>query len=158
VAGTADPRRVEDALEKAFAYLAKRDRTNAQVRARLEDHGVEPEAAEEAIAELERQGYLDDRRFARLFAEDRRNLDGWGTERINAALSSSGIDLATIEEAVGSRERSDEIADALKVLERKCPEPPADDRERERALAHLVRRGYELELAYDAVRAYEKAA
>lgn len=158
MAGTADPRRVEDALEKAFAYLAKRDRTNSQVRARLEDHGVEPEAADEAIAELERQGYLDDGRYARLFAEDRRNLDGWGTERITAALSSSGIDSATIEEAVGSRERSDEIADALKVLERKCPEPPADDRERERALAHLVRRGYELELAYDAVRAYEKAA
>lgn len=158
MAGTADPKRVEDALEKAFAYLAKRDRTNAQVRARLEDHGVEPEAADEAIAELERQGYLDDGRYARLFAEDRRNLDGWGTERITAALSSSGIDSATIEEAVGSRERSDEIADALKVLERKCPEPPADDRERERALAHLVRRGYELELAYDAVRAYEKAA
>ena len=158
MAGAADPQRVEDALQKAFAYLAKRDRSSAQVRARLEDHGVDAGTADETILELERQGYLDDERFARLFAEDRRNLDGWGTERIATALSNSGIDSATIEEAVGSRERGDEIADALRVLERKCPEPPTDDRERERALAHLVRRGYELELAYDAVRAYEKAA
>ncbi len=36
------------------------------------------------------------------------------------------------------------------------PSPPADQRERERALGLLVRRGYELELAYDAVRAFER--
>ena len=32
------------------------------------------------------------------------------------------------------------------------------DRERERALGLLVRKGYELELAYEAVRAFERAA
>ena len=34
--------------------------------------------------------------------------------------------------------------------------PPADERGRERALGLLVRRGYALELAYDAVRAFER--
>jgi regulatory protein len=33
---------------------------------------------------------------------------------------------------------------------------PRTDRERERALGLLARRGYELELAYDAVRAFER--
>jgi len=35
---------------------------------------------------------------------------------------------------------------------------PSNERERERALGMLVRKGYDLELAYDAVRAYERAA
>ena len=34
--------------------------------------------------------------------------------------------------------------------------PPDSDRERDRALGLLARRGYELELAYDAVRAFER--
>ena len=38
------------------------------------------------------------------------------------------------------------------------PAAPSDDRGRERALGLLVRKGYELELAYDAVRAFEHEA
>lgn len=154
----ADPLRVEDALEKAFRYLAKRDRTSSQVRQRLEEKGIDGATADAAIAELERQGYLDDERFARLYAEDRRNLDGWGTERIAAGLAQAGIHRDTIALVESGRDRSDELEDAISVLERKWPVPPADDRDRERALAHLVRRGYELELAYDAIREHGRAA
>jgi regulatory protein len=39
------------------------------------------------------------------------------------------------------------------LLRRRCRDIPATDRERERALGLLVRKGYDLELAYDAVRA-----
>ena len=54
--------------------------------------------------------------------------------------------------------RDDELSGALEVLDRKLAAPPADDRERERALGLLVRRGYELDLAYDAIRAFERNA
>ena len=47
---------------------------------------------------------------------------------------------------------------AIELLRRRLSEPPRDDRGRERALGLLVRRGYDLELAYDAVRAFERAA
>ena len=44
------------------------------------------------------------------------------------------------------------------MLRRRFAQPPAHDRERDRALGLLVRKGYELELAYDAVRAFERDA
>ena len=44
----------------------------------------------------------------------------------------------------------------MALLRRRFRTRPADDRERERALGMLVRKGYELELAYDAVRAFER--
>ena len=50
----------------------------------------------------------------------------------------------------------DELAAALAVLRRRVRRPPQSDRDRERALGLLARRGYELELAYDAVRAFER--
>jgi regulatory protein len=42
------------------------------------------------------------------------------------------------------------------ILRRRLGTPPDDDRDRERALGLLVRRGYELELAYEAVREFER--
>jgi hypothetical protein len=43
------------------------------------------------------------------------------------------------------------------ILETRFPTPPADDSGRDRAWSLLVRRGYEPELAYDAVRIYGRA-
>ena len=39
-------------------------------------------------------GALDDERFARRFAEDKRELRGWGPDRIAEALRARGVDEA----------------------------------------------------------------
>ncbi len=44
----------------------------------------------------------------------------------------------------------------ITLLRTRIRQPPDSDRERDRALGLLARRGYELELAYDAVRAFER--
>ena len=40
----------------------------------------------------------------------------------------------------------------MALLRRRFPDPPATPRDRDRALGVLVRKGYELELAHDAIR------
>jgi regulatory protein len=113
---------------------------------------------DEAVAELCRQGYLDDARYARRFAEDRRALDAWGAERIERRLLALGLDPELIGAALGPRESAEELEAAVALLRRRFPRTPADDRDRERVLGVLVRKGYDLELAYDAVRAFERDA
>jgi regulatory protein len=149
---------VEDALGKALAYLSKRDRTESQVRHRLAGAGVEEPVVEETLLRLRDLDYVNDERFALTYAEDRRSLDGWGSERILQGLRNAGIPEELAELAAQGRDRDGELSGAIEVLDRKLPGPPADDRERERALGLLVRRGYELELAYDAIRAFERNA
>jgi regulatory protein len=152
-----DPQvRLQRALDAAYRYLARRDRTVFEVRRHLEGRRVEPDAIEQAVAELQEQGYLDDARYARTFAEDRRALDGWGPDRIARKLAQAGVDPEHIEAALAGRDRAQELDAAVEVLRRKLRVPPADDRGRERALGMLARRGYDLELAYDAVRAFER--
>lgn len=107
---------------------------------------------------LERDGYLDDATYARRFAEDRRALDGWGSERIERDLLARGIAPEVIAAACGGRSHEDELDAALAVLRRRIGRAPADERGRQRALSVLVRRGYELDLAYDAVRRFEATA
>ena len=148
----------ERALELAFRHLGRRDRTEAELRHHLAAKDVGESAAEAAIAEVARMGYLDDARYARTFAEDRRNLDGWGGERIERRLLELGVDREHVADAIGAREDADELEAALGLLRRRLRAPPVSERERERALGMLVRKGYDLELARDAVRAFERAA
>ena len=148
--------RVQDALERAFKFIAKRERTVAQVRARLERDGVDEAAIAAALAQMVSDGYLSDQRYAALYAEDRRAIDGWGNERIITNLREAGIPAEIIEAVVGSRGHTDQVGDAIRVLDQRIGTKPQDGRERERALGMLARRGYSLEIAYDAVRAFER--
>jgi regulatory protein len=147
----------ERALELAFRHLGKRDRTEAEVRRYLAGKDVAEHEADAAIAEIVRMGYLDDARYARTFAEDRRNLDGWGADRIERRLNELGVDRQLIQAAVGEGEH-DELAAACELLARRFPAPPETPRDRDRALGFLVRKGYDLELAYDALRRHANAS
>src|SRR3954447_26545035 len=84
--------RLQHALDLSYRYLGYRDRTVLEVRRHLESKRVEPDTIEQAVAELQEQGYLNDARFARRFAEDRRTLDHWGNERIERKLQAAGVD------------------------------------------------------------------
>jgi regulatory protein len=142
----------ERAVELAYAAIDRRERTVAELRAYLENERVGPASIEAAVEELQGAGYLDDASYARRFAEDKRQLERWGSERIARDLRRRGIEPALVSAAVDVRRRDDELAAAVEVLLRRLPQAPGDDRERDRAWRLLVRRGYEPELAYEAVR------
>jgi regulatory protein len=149
--------RLQHALDLGCRYLGHRDRTVFEMRRHLESKRVEPETIEAALAEFARLGNLDDARFAGLFAEDRRTLDGWGPERIERRLTQLGVDPELIAAAT-ARDPEEELDAALAVLRRRLAAPPEDDRARDRALGLLVRRGYDLDTAYAAVRRFSAAA
>jgi regulatory protein len=149
--------RDQRALDLAYGYLGRRDRTVAEMRHYLEGKRVDPAAITATVAELSAQGYLDDARYARRFADDRRELDHWGAERIERRLLAAGIDPDLVAAALAHQASADELAAAVALLRRRFPTPPADDRERQRALGVLVRKGYESELAHEAVRALGRA-
>jgi regulatory protein len=151
--------RLRRALELGFAYLNRRERTIDELRHHLERRGVAAEPAEAAVRVLTEDKYLDDGRFALMFAHDKRELEGWGSERIRRALASRGLDRELIETALARHEA--ELADgqtelerALALLCRRFPAPPRERRERDRALGMLIRKGFDDELALEALAAY----
>ena len=118
---------------------------------------MEPELIDEVVGELERTHVHDDARFAERFTDDRRSLSGWGPERIELELVRRGIPADLIEPALARRSREDELAAACQVLQERFS-ALQDDRARNRAWQLLVRRGFDSELAYDAVRSHRRAA
>jgi regulatory protein len=118
--------------------------------------GFAEEEVAEVIERLIELGELDDERFARRYAEDKRELSGWGAERIREALMQRGIDRDLIETALGSESRLDQVDRAAGLLAGRGVVLDTEP-ERARALAFLARRGYELEVAYEAIRRREAA-
>ncbi|HEY5196935.1 MAG TPA: regulatory protein RecX [Solirubrobacteraceae bacterium] len=146
---------LDRALAVCFRQLGRREQTEAELRRRLDREGVGEATIDQALDELRERRYVDDAGYAQRFAEDRRALDGWGPERIRGRLEQAGIDDELIESALGVRGAQDELQAALAVLEKRMTEDgPADDRARNRAVGLLLRRGYESELAYTAVRRF----
>jgi regulatory protein len=98
-----------------------------------------------------------------MYVHDKRELDGWGSERIRRELSARGIDRDLIEDALAQHEaeRGDgetELDRALALLRRRFPSPPTERRERDRALGMLIRKGFDGDLALDALNAHSRAA
>jgi regulatory protein len=145
-----DDRELQQALGKALGALRRRERSSAELYAWLIERGCRPELAEDVVAELVELGELDDERFAHAYAADKRDLSGWGTHRIESALIERGIG-AAIAERAAAEPREEELGRAIRVVLTKG-EDLDDDGSRARALAHLTRRGYDYELAYEAVR------
>jgi regulatory protein len=153
----ADAERLERVLAIARTYLNRRERTVGETRRQLERKGVDPVAVEQAIGALTNSGYLDDERFARVFAQDKRALEQWGSDRIRRGLLARHLDAELIEMTLAGEEMADnELPRALAVLQRRCPGPASDRSARDRALGILLRKGYDL--ALEAIRAHNSLA
>ena len=139
------------AVELALRAVSARDRTVAELRMYLERKRVEPAAIDGAVAALASAGLVDDERYAYRFTEDKQQLQRWGSERIARELQKRGVAPEVVQAALSSTARSDELAAATSLLHERYG-VPRDDRERDRAWRLLVRRGYEPELAYEALR------
>lgn len=152
--GAADRER-SAALNAAIGALHRKERTAAELHGWLLERDLDRDLVEEVIAELVEAGELDDERFAFAYASDKRDLSGWGSERIEAALMDRGLGLALAERAA-AEPRDSQLARAVELLRRRG-KSPEDGESRNRALSYLTRRGYEYELAYDAIREAERA-
>ena len=116
-----------DAFERALEALGHRERTTAELGEWLAARGFEPAEVEVAIERLIEAGALDDERFAARFAEDKRELRGWGPERIRGALAARGAGVGDDRRGrsrATSRRASSQRA--LELLERRS-EAPVDE-------------------------------
>lgn len=147
----------DELLAKALTRLGQRALTETEMREWLVAREAEDEEVERVIDFLTENLALDDRAFALAFTSDKRDLAGWGRDRIRGVLIRRGIARHLVEEALAVEGGESEVDRAVRVLLEKGSDL-SDDRGRQRALGLLARRGYEAEEAYAAIRIAGRAA
>jgi len=116
----------------------------------LSGQGAVPGEVDGLIDTLTELRLLDDQKFAEQFAEDKRRLSGWGAERIERTLVERGIPPG-LAGAVAQLESDGEVDRAVEVLRERAGDLE-DERERQRGLGLLARRGFSSDDAYEAIR------
>jgi regulatory protein len=140
-----------DAFEAALGALDRKERTAHELALWLKRRGFGVDEIEAALRRLFETEVLDDERFARRYAEDKRELAGWGPERIREALVERGVPIDIVEEVLATDSHGAQLDRARHILIRRA-RPLQDNADRQRALQYLARRGYDYEVAYEAVR------
>ena len=111
------PDAVETApLDLAIRALRFRDRTAAELETRLEQRGVGAAEREQALETLERIGYVNDERFARMRAEQLAER-GSGDALIRDDLERRGVAANVVESALAALEP--ERGRAARIAERR---------------------------------------
>jgi regulatory protein len=145
--------RREKAVAAALRLLAVRERSAAEIKARLRDKGYDSETIVFVLDGLRTHGLQSDHRFADGFAESAFRSKGVASRVVQAELSRKGIDKETAAVAA-TRSPDDEARAARSLAERRLGRLgsyPAGVRAR-RLVAFLQRRGYPPELCAAIVR------
>jgi len=111
------PSSSEEWLNLAVRYLARWDRTVAQVERFLRDKGASPAQAKQTIGRLSDLRYLNDGAYAERWVEMRLTRRPIGRERLKAELQAKGIADIVAERAIQKALRTvDEEALARRAL------------------------------------------
>jgi regulatory protein len=131
----------------ALNYLSFRPRSRREMRDYFRRRGTDPEIGDQVIERLERNGFLDDREFARFWVENRQTFRPRGSRALRVELRQKGIEGEIVEEAL--TDIGDEDAIAREAGARKLRSFASLD-EREffrRMVGFLQRRGFPYEVS-----------
>ncbi len=141
------------AYNKAIDLISRREHSRKEIITKLSQRGY-GEVADEVADRLEEKGYLDDERFANMYAQELKSRRSFGKRRISQELYMKGIDRDIIYDVLENLEESpqEEIID---ILSRKYPHCLEDEKNKARAVNGLIRLGYSSYDIRSAIREYE---
>ncbi len=132
------------AKKRALGILTRRDKTEQELRDKLEESMTDSFSVDEAISYLKQYGYVDDYRYASEYIYYKRSKKSF--RQIRADLRKKGIPSDILEQAFeesGGQEEED-IRQLFDKYIRRFEE--MDSLARQKTYAHFARKGYDREL------------
>ncbi len=132
-------------LNSALRYMSPRPRSEVEIRTRLSRHGFDTETIQKVLAELKKQGLVDDVAFAQFWRENRENFRPRSRRFMELELKQKGVDAEIIAEATID---VDDDQGAYRAAQKKARSLSGLDYPsfRKRMGSFLKRRGFDYEL------------
>lgn len=136
----------EQALQQLKHFCGYRERCHEEVRERLKALGVWRSDQDEIIATLIELDYLNEERFARVFAGGKFRVNHWGRNRIKYALMQKKVSAYCIRKGLAEieEEEYDRVLERLAKDKMEQLTGPLEVR-RQKTITYLMGRGFEVE-------------
>jgi regulatory protein len=143
----------------ALRLLTGRDYSTVRIRQKLSTREAAEGDSDDAIARLQREGWLDDQRYAVRFAESALSSGRYYGARLRMEMRRRGFTADLVNETLAPLlAESNEISEVRSAAERRYPGfsySAASDRDKRRLISFLQRRGYGFSAIMQALRADE---
>lgn len=145
----------QKAYRKAEEMCNRAEHCSGEIRKKLYDWGISPTDAAGIIQKLERARFIDDSRFAHLFARDRMEYLGWGKRKIAAALIMKHIERHIIREALDDLDNEIYTRRLLDIMRNKHKSLGSEAHTydgRTKIFRHAISRGFEPQLVIETMK------
>ena len=136
----------EQALQKIKHYCGYQERCHAEVKSKLYSYGLWKKDVEAIVSQLIEENYLNEERFAQLFAGGHFRLKQWGRIKIKHELKQKSVSDYCIKKALKEIDETDYRKTLGKLFERKWKSLKAEKNiftKKSKAMNYLLQKGYE---------------
>ena len=148
----------EQALQKAKHFCAYQERCHKEVKEKLYELGLHKSDVEEALSKLIEENYLNEERFAIVFAGGRFRTKQWGRVKIKYELKQKQVSVYCINKALYAIDEDEYEKTFRKLFNDKFKTLKAEKNtfiKRKKVQSYLLQKGYEAQLinrAFDQLR------
>ena len=148
----------KEALIKAANFCAYQERTQKEVRSKLAELEVVGDESEEIIAWLIENNYLNEERFARIFAGSKFRQKQWGRLKIRQELKMRGVSDYCLRAGMSEIEDDDYMETLRTIIEKKSKEVKETNPliKKQKIVKYALSKGFEQDLVFDMVRNLSK--
>ncbi len=140
----------EQAKQKALRYCVYQERAHQEVKKKLFELGLRTSEVDELLAYLITEGFLNEARFAKLFAGGKFRVKKWGRIKIVHALERKGLTKNCIRIGLKEIDEADYLHTLEELLKLKISELAESNVyvARDKASKYAIQKGYEPELVW----------
>jgi regulatory protein len=144
----------QEGLAKIYRYCAYQERSHQEVKEKLFDYGLYPDAVNEILSRLITEGFLNEERFARAFAGGKFRMQKWGRNKIVHALQAHGLTKNCIQRGLQEIDNPNYWRTLKELIAKKLDQTAEENRykKRDRVARFAIGKGYEPELVWEVVK------
>ena len=138
-------------LSKMKQYCAYQERCMFDVKSKLNAFHLQEGMDEQIIQELEKENYLDEGRYARVFANGKLRINKWGRNRIYAALQQKQVPEFFILQGLSEIDDEEYLHVLREVISAKSREikEPDFNKHNKKVAKFAITKGFESNLVWD---------
>jgi regulatory protein len=148
----------EQALVKIKHFCAYQERCHKETKEKLYGYGLYSHEVDKIIVALIEENFLNEERFAQLFAGGKFRNKHWGKKKIQYELQQKGVSKMNIVLALKAIDQNDYLNTATKLIEQKKLTVKGQHHLTQKAkiVAFMLQKGYEQNIIYTLLSNYFK--